>query len=499
MKTIIVIILFFQYTSAQVKIRPPARAGQFYPGSAEELRNSINNYLNNAEKFTTSGEVSGLWVPHAGYQFSGQIAANGYNCIRDSEFDLIILIGPSHYYRLSGASIGDWSAYKTPLGLANIDTMAANKLRADCSLIHCINPAHNNEHSLEVQIPFLQTVQPEVPIVPILVGFNTSYRSCKEIAKVIGGICKGKKALIIASSDMSHFPNYSTAYKVDKKMLEAIQSFNPRKVLQTNKTLMQKGFPSLDCTLCGLNALIIMMLTVQEIDADKIKILSYANSGDISGSRQRVVGYGSAIFLKEINNRIKTKDRIMDEINFSKEEKIKLFDIARESIRHALNKKELPSFSVTDENLKKKRGVFVTLMNKGRLRGCIGYFEANNPLYLIVSRMAAAAATQDYRFAYNPVTEDELEEINIKISILSKLKKIDSIDEIVVGKHGIWIKQGMKGGTYLPEVATEMGWDKIKFLEHCCAEKAGLSRDAWKKEADVYIYTSQILDEEEIK
>ncbi len=499
LKTIIIIILFFQYTSAQVKIRPPARAGQFYPGTAEELGKTIDNYLNNAGKYTVTGEVSGLWVPHAGYQFSGQIAANGYNCIKDSKFDLIILIGPSHYYGLSGASIGDWTAYKTPLGLARIETVIADKLRSDCSLIRCINAAHTNEHSLEVQIPFLQTVQSDVPIVPILVGYNTSYSNCKEIAEMIADICEGKKALIIASSDMSHFPDYSTAYKVDKKMLNAIQSFNPRKVIQTDETIMHRGISSLDCTLCGLNALVIMMLTVQKLEANTVNILSYANSGDISGSKERVVGYGSALFLKETNNPIKTKDRIMDEINFSKKEKIKLFDIARESIIHALNKKELPTFSVSEENLKKKRGVFVTLMNKDRLRGCIGYFEASNPLYLIVSQMAAAAATQDYRFAYNPVTEEELDEINIKISILSKLKKIDSIDEIEVGKHGIWIKQDMRGGTYLPEVATEMGWDKIEFLEHCCAEKAGLSRDAWKEDADVFIYTSQILDEKEIR
>jgi len=495
LKIIFIVILFFQYAPAQIKIRPPARAGQFYPGSAEELRRTIGNYLNNAEKVAISGEISGLWVPHAGYQFSGQVAANGYKCIKDSKFDLIILIGPSHYYRLSGASVGDWAAYKTPLGLARIDTLNADKLRTDCSLIHCINAAHNNEHSLEVQIPFLQIVQPGIPIIPILVGFNNSYNDCKKIAEAVVNICENKKVLIIASSDMSHFPDYSTAYKVDKKMLKAIQSFNPKKVLQTNKTIMQQGYNSLDCTLCGLNALVITMLAVKELDADKARILPYANSGDISGNRERVVGYGSGIFFDQVNNPVKKKDIIMDGINFSKEEKVKLFEIARKSIRYALNKKELPSFSVTEENLNKKRGVFVTLMNKGRLRGCIGYFEPVNPLYVMVSQMAAAAATQDYRFAYNPVTTEELDEINIKISVLSKLKKIDSIDEIEVGKHGIWIKQGMRGGTYLPEVATEMGWNKIEFLEHCCTEKAGLSKDAWKKDADVYIYSSQILDE----
>ncbi|MFO7890575.1 MAG: AmmeMemoRadiSam system protein B [bacterium] len=498
LKIIFIIFLFFRQVAAQEMVRQPARAGQFYPGSAVELRKTIDNYLDKSTQCTTSGEIKGLWVPHAGYQFSGQIAANGYSCLKNSKFDLVILIGPSHYYRLSGASIGNWSGYKTPLGLALIDTVIANKLRSECSLIHCINDAHNNEHSLEVQVPFLQTVLPGVPIIPVLTGFNVSYRDCEEIATAIVDICRNKKILIIASSDMSHFPDYSNACAVDKKMLEVIQSFNPEKVLNTNKTILRQNIPSLDCTLCGLNALVTMMLAVKKINADTVKILSYANSGDVLENRERVVGYGAGIFYEKIDNPIKKKGRIMDEIKFSREEEKKLFTIARKSVIHALENKEPPTFLIEEENLKEKRGVFVTLMNSGRLRGCIGYFEAEKPLYSIVSQMAAAAATQDYRFAYNPVRVQEMDEISIKISILSRLKKIDSIDEIEIGKHGIWIKQGMRGGTYLPEVATEMGWNKIEFLEHCCVEKAGLSRDAWKKDADIYIYSSQILDEKDL-
>ncbi len=492
---LIIILLPFLQVTAQEKIRPPARAGQFYPGSAEKLRNTIKNYIENAGECTFSGDIKGLWVPHAGYQFSGQIAANGYNCVKDSKFDFVVLIGPCHSFRLPGASIGDWSAYETPLGLAAIDTVIARKLRSECSLIQCINTAHKYEHSLEVQIPFLQTVLPGIPIIPILIGFDLSYNDCKEIASTIAHICKNKRTLIIASSDMSHFPNYSDACAVDRKMLDAIQTFNPKKVLNMDGIILSKDIPSLDCTLCGLNAVITMMMAVQELNADKVEILPYTNSGDVLGNRNGVVGYGAGIFLKKVNNPIKKEDRMMDEIDFSREEKKKLFNIARESIIHALNKEKSPSFSIDEENLLVKRGVFVTLMNHGRLRGCIGFFEADKPLYLIVSQMAVAAATQDYRFAYNPVTVKEMDEINIKISVLSTLKKIDSIDEIKVGKHGIWIKQGMRGGTYLPEVATEMGWNKIEFLEHCCAEKAGLSRNAWKKDADIYIYFSQILDE----
>ena len=189
---------------------------------------------------------------------------------------------------------------------------------------------------------------------------------------------------------------------------------------------------------------------------------------------------------------------MLDAVDFSEGEKKKLFDIARGSIVSALKRERLPEFSVDEPNLLIKRGVFVTLMNHGRLRGCIGHFAPDLPLWEIVSQMAVAAATQDYRFAYNPVTLEEMEQIDVKISVLSTLKKVDSVEEIEVGKHGIWVRGEGKSGTYLPEVATEMGWDRIEFLEHCCVEKAGLSQDAWKKGADVYVYTSQILDEKSL-
>ena len=189
---------------------------------------------------------------------------------------------------------------------------------------------------------------------------------------------------------------------------------------------------------------------------------------------------------------------MLEEIDFSEAEKKKLFAIARESIASALKGETLPDFSVDEPHLLLQRGVFVTLTNGGCLRGCIGHFGAEYPLHEIVSRMTVAAATQDYRFSLNPVTLGEMDEIDIKISILSEMKKVNSIEEIEVGKHGIWIRQGGRGGTYLPEVATEMGWDRVEFVEHCCVEKAGLPRDAWKKGAEIYIYSSQILSERDL-
>ena len=476
-----------------VRTRP--WAGRYYSGSRSEMKNVIGGFLDNAERIDIRGEITGLWVPHAAYMFSGQIAANAYRLVQGLEFDVIVIVGPSHYVNLRGASIGDWEGYRTPLGNVPIDTQLVRKIRSETSLVTFIPDAHLNEHSVEMQVPFLQTVLPGVPIVPIVMGSELSFGDMEKIAKSIAKSTRGKKVLLVASSDMSHFPSYKDAYDVDLRILDAIGTFNPKEVMRLNHSLLRRDISNLDCTLCGPGALLTVMLASKELRSREVRILPYANSGDISGERHRVIGYGAAVFYKNPTETSQGGNEMIDEIDFSDKEVKKLFKIARESIINALKRKQPPVFSIEEPNLLLKRGVFVTLENRGRLRGCIGHFDPDYPLHTIVSNIAVAAATQDYRFVYNPVTLIEMDQINIKISVLSTLRKIDSIDEIEVGKHGIWIRQGAKGGTYLPEVATEQGWNKIEFLEHCCVEKAELSKDAWKKGADIYIYSSQILSE----
>jgi len=484
-------------TDETLKVRPPAQAGQFYPGSKQALAQTIERFLKNAKKIDVDGEIVGLWAPHAGYEFSGQVAANGYRLIQGRKYEAVIVIGPSHYIPLEGGSIGDWNAYSTPLGEAAVDTQLVQKIKSLTRLVSCVPSAHRYEHSVEVQIPFIQTLLPGVPVVPMVVG-NLSYGACEEIARAIVRAVQGRKVLLVASSDMSHFPQYEDAYDVDLRVLDAVKTFDAKKILQLSSSIMHRGVPGLDCVLCGPSALVTVMLVSRKLQADEVRILPYVNSGDISGERNRVVGYGAAVFYKGEKKTSRGGEKMLDEIVFSDEEKKKLFTVARESIVCALKGEKSPDFSVEESNLLVRRGVFVTLMNQGRLRGCIGHFGADTPLHEIVSQMAVAAATQDYRFSYNPVTLEEMDEIDIKISVLSEMKKVDSIEEIEVGKHGIWIRQGGRGGTYLPEVATEMGWDRIEFIEHCCVEKAGLSRDAWKKGADIYIYSSQVLSEKDL-
>ena len=170
--------------------------------------------------------------------------------------------------------------------------------------------------------------------------------------------------------------------------------------------------------------------------------------------------------------------------------------IARETIVSLFDSGRIPKFEVKNEELKREGGVFVTLRNSGRLRGCIGNFRSNQPLYKTVSRMAVQA-TRDPRFTISPVTKRELADIDIEISVLSPLRKIKSVDEIEMGKHGIYIIRGRNNGCFLPQVADETGWTKTEFLEHCCSDKAGLSPDAWKEEGtEIFIFSAEVFGEQ---
>lgn len=182
-------------------------------------------------------------------------------------------------------------------------------------------------------------------------------------------------------------------------------------------------------------------------------------------------------------------------MNLTDEEKAELLGIARTTLEHILRKEETPEFEPKSDRLREKGGVFVTLTNQGRLRGCIGHFPADTPLYKIVSQMAVAAATQDYRFYYNPVTLQELDQLRIEISVLSPMKRITDVNQISMGVEGIYIKQGNRAGTFLPQVATETGWSREEFLNHCCQDKAGLPPECWKKGAEIYTYTATVFHE----
>ena len=216
------------------------------------------------------------------------------------------------------------------------------------------------------------------------------------------------------------------------------------------------------------------MLAAKALGANKGKVLKYLNSGDVTGDRSRVVGYAAGLFYKTAGGTEKMKEekKVGVDLGLNDQEKKTLHHIAKTVIENKARGKAVPEFKVDSPILKENRGAFVTIQKKGQLRGCIGYIEGRGPLYKTVEEMAEAAAFRDPRFM--PVSDKELPDLDIEISVLTPLKRITDINEIEVGKHGIYIKKGWYSGLLLPQVATEYGWDRLTFLEHTCKRLAFL-------------------------
>ena len=298
----LIILLCPSLSMSNERIRKPSVAGYFYPDDKEGLRKTIDDFITNAEAQQIDGKILGIMSPHAGYVFSGQTAAYSYKNIAGKPYDTVIIIGPSHHVYLKGASVGNWDAYLTPLGKVDVNKEIVESLLSEKEYFDFIERAHSQEHSIETQIPFLQRVLRNFNIVPILMGRST-LGYCEQISDAILKTVKGKNVLFVASTDMSHYPDYNNANKVDRNTLSLIEKFDPGLVFDSEAKTLKEGVPNLSTTLCGLSSVVTMMMTVKKLGGDSSKILYYANSGNttVNGyqERRRVVGYGAAAFYKK--------------------------------------------------------------------------------------------------------------------------------------------------------------------------------------------------------
>ncbi len=492
------VILFTISCNAQTKEelplrsdRQPAVAGSFYPLDPKELISNLETYFKSAPE-TKSTNPLALIVPHAGYVFSAGVAAAAYKQLdRTKQFDLIFIIGSSHTMYFDGASIYTKGDFITPLGKVKVDTLSGYLTRKYDFISSDIRP-HEQEHSIEVQLPFLQFwLKKPFCIVPIVIGGN-SQRICRYLADALEPFFN-ESNLFIISSDFSHYPSYNNAVYSDKTMADAIMSNSSKVFMQTKLQMESKGIPELATAMCGwTSALTLINITEKYSDLMYQKIL-YKNSGDTPyGDKERVVGYNAICVVKS------KKMENIDQFSLSEEDKIELLKLARKTIEDYINKGKTISLdeSKLSKTLKTNAGAFVTLKSRGNLRGCIGSFSTETPLYKVVQSMAIAAATQDYRF--ERVNSAEIPELEIEISVLTPMKRISSIDEIVLGKHGIYIRKGNSSGTFLPQVATGTGWSKEEFLGHCSRDKAFIGWDGWKT-ADIFTYEALVFEEKEFK
>lgn len=476
------------------EIRRPAVAGRFYPADADTLKSDVEGLLAAADVDAAAG-VRAVVVPHAGYVFSGAVAAKAFARIApSSRYRRIFLLGPSHRAAFEGVSVNvACSAYATPLGTVEVDGEICAKLLAADDVFCHVPEAHQKEHSIEVQLPFLQErLDTLPPIVPVIVGTH-QIDKLRRMAEVLQTYFTPEN-LFVVSSDFSHYPSYEDACRVDKATGEAILSTSVKNFLDTVAGNSRLGVPNLLTSACGQAPIAVLLLMMEQSRGVRMEHLAYCNSGDSPyGGHDEVVGYHAFAVVGDGDTVREQRSR--EVFSLTADEKSALSEIARKSIANRLSGcMELPYDSTRmTGNLAKNCGAFVTLRLHGKLRGCIGMLVGRRPLYLTVSDMACAAAFEDPRFP--PVTQDEMRDIHIDISVLSPLKRIYSVEEFELGRHGVFIVKGDRQGTFLPQVAGQTHWTKEEFLGHCARDKAGIGWDGWR-DAELYVYEAEVFDEE---
>jgi AmmeMemoRadiSam system protein B/AmmeMemoRadiSam system protein A len=487
----------------QEKVRKAAYAGpdSFYPDNAEELGKQLDSLFEKAKDSTVKGEVAALMAPHAGYVFSGECAAFAYNTVKGRKFTRVVVIGPCHgrggYYK--GIAVSAYDAYATPLGNVAVDTETCKDLLKEKGF-SLQAASEDTEHSIEVQMPILlKTLAPGFKVVPLIVG-HLEEHDVKPLADTVRKFTD-KNTLVVVSSDMTHFgmrfsfvKNFENPREgieqMDRTFIGFIEKMDPRGMLDFQST---SGI-----TVCGYRPIALVLSMLEPgVNAN---LLKYYMSADLpkpyGGDYYCSVSYAAVVFCREE----KPKEKQM----LTKEEHDTLLKIARDTIRTYLKTRKMPKIDdggyTLTEALKRDGAAFVTLKTKdGRLRGCIGRLNMPGekglpPLYDTISVYAKHAAVDDGRF--KPVTLDELDGLKIEISVLSPFEKITDISKIEVGRHGVYITNRLRSGVFLPQVATEQGWDRQRFLDELCENKAGLPPRAWEKNAELYIFSAEIFGEE---
>ena len=468
------------YSFAQ-DIKQPEVAGTFYPDDPKELSRMIDGFLESANPEPVPGNIFAIISPHAGYGYSGQVNSFGYKLIKGKAYKTVVVIGPSHHYGFSGASVYPEGIFRTPLGDLEVDSEFAKKLLDKEEEVIYEPNAFKQEHSIEVQLPFLQRALTGFKIVPILVG-DCTLDTCRKFAKLLGeAISSRQDVLLVASSDMYHGYDYEEAELIDYLT-----------TLTYLKNMDEKGLyfglREGSLQLCGGFAVVTTIILAKELGYNSLKVLNYTNSAAVTGNQRKglwTVGYSSCVITAQDKG---------EENMLNKSQRKKLLSLARNSISVYLKTGKAPEASENDPALLQEAGAFVTLHKFGELRGCIGNLTSDKPLYLMVRDMAIESATGDPRFP--KVRLEELKNLEIEISVLSPLEKIDSPDKIQLGVHGVLVKRGPNSGVYLPQVAAETGWPKEEFLSSLCAQKAGLPADAWKdKSTELYIFSAEVFSE----
>ena len=447
-------------------VRQPAVAGTFYSADASELDSSVAAHLESPLAWDIAAKA--LVVPHAGHVYSGAIAGTAYASVRHlaPEIERVVLLGPAHRVAFKGIAVPSADSHATPLGEIPVDWQGVAAALA-LPQVHINDAAFENEHSLEVHLPFLQRALGDFALVPLLVG-DARPEGVEQVLRKLWG---GPETLIVISTDLSHFHDYDAAQKLDASATRAIETFN---VDGLSGELA-----------CGFRPLSGLLRAAQRLDL-RPTTLDVRNSGDTAGDKSRVVGYGSYAF--EYSGVAKTPEKYRKP----------LLDIAQQSVRHGIKTGNCPNVEVVSfpHPMRTHRRTFVSVHTGGSLRGCVGSLAPNNPLIADVVQNAFRAAFEDKRF--KPLTEADLADTKISVSVLSTPRAMafrneaDLVAQLQPDTDGLILQDGNKRGIFLPIV-----WEQIsepqQFLRHL-KNKAGLPLDHWSDGLKVWRYSTESFD-----
>ncbi|MDD4097305.1 MAG: AmmeMemoRadiSam system protein B [Lentisphaeria bacterium] len=488
--------------NSESKIRRPAVAGTFYPASPTELQTTVKRILENGDRPDLPAPVAAIMAPHAGYVFSARVAAPAYRAMATADFDTAVIIGHDFGRQARGitAILTDYETYETPLGPVPVDVELTRRLQAALPTVIIHNGVHAREHSIEVHLPFLQTLKPQAKILPVLFGEATP-ENCRAFARALRQAAGTRKILILASTDLCHYPAYGDARELDEKTTAIIAALDLEGLCR-RQAGQDVDKPNTETAICSAGGVGVAIAWLEDLTQPSAKILSRANSGEVrGGDLTRVVGYASAAFMgipkvpgQDQKPTATTPEPASPDFALAPPARQELLTLARRRLAARLNGQAWsyrPPANLPE--LTTRAAAFVTLTQHGRLRGCIGTTTPRTPLWQAVQEMAIAAAFEDPRF---PALEAaELPEVHIEISVLSPMRPAPSAADIVPGKHGVLIRRGPHSGLFLPQV-----WEQIpgrdQFLSILCQEKAGLPPLAWKdQDTTLLVFTVFAFEE----
>ena len=477
------------------KVVPSEIAGSWYPANSGALQNELTGYFAAAKPEPLTNNICALILPHAGYQYSGTVAAHGAKLVQGQKFSRVIVMGPSHHvYLQNGIAVPPVASHlATPLGEIPLDTETLAALRKQ-SFVNTTAFGHG-EHSVEMELPLLQMALGDFKLVPIVVG-QLDEPATRQIAAILQNLVD-EKTLVVVSSDFTHYgPNYgylpfqtnvaANLRKLDMGAYETIAA----KDLSAFRGYCEKT----GATICGHDPIgILLAMLPPSVVAH---LVNYDTSGRITGDFGNSVSYLCAAFTGQWK-RGQPVAAVPTETVLSNAEKNSLLKLARGMIEEQLknDKRAKPEdFGITvTPAMKKVMGVFVTLKKNDDLRGCIGEIFPRRPLVEAVMEQALNAAFGDPRFA--PVVAAELPRIHVEISALTPPVPVNSWHDIVIGKHGMVLSKNGRSAVFLPQVAPEQGWDIATTLTHL-SMKAGLSAEAWKEGAEYLVFEAIVFHED---